>query len=46
MRRACHSQLDEMRACVKEYSEVGIWEVQQGPSGDPVITFFSHCLPF
>ena len=40
------SQLDEIRAAVDEYSSVGIWEVENGPSGEPVITFYDHCLPF
>ena len=39
-------QLEEIRAAVDEYSTVGIWEVEEGPSGDPVITFFDHCLPY
>ena len=44
--RCCVLQLEEIRACVDEYSQVGIWEVQEGPSGDPIITFYTHCQPF
>ena len=39
-------QMDEIRAAVDEYSTVGIWELQEGATGDPVITFYDHCLPF
>ncbi len=42
----CHLQMEEIRAAVDEYGTVGIWEVQEGPSGDPVVTFFDHCLPY
>lgn len=39
-------QHEELRACLKEYADINIWQVEKSAAGEDTIAFYESARPY